>query len=127
MLARETHRQAVAQALRHLRQQVQWKPHKEAQHLTKRKRMGHLHGEATVDDYNALISVVVHEADSLLYHYPFSTRDYYAVSGQVEGVTWLVIFGIDGILETAFPPRDLDTYLTKRGFELLGRMGEIYP
>ena len=87
--------------------------------------MGHLPGEATADDYNARIGVVVHEAHSLVYHYPFSAKDYYAVSGRVDGVVWLVIFGADGILETAFPPRNLDDYLIKRGFVLLGRLGDM--
>jgi hypothetical protein len=41
------------------------------------------------------------------------------------GMAWLVIFDRDGILETAFPPDDLVTYLEKRGFVLLGKMQEI--
>jgi hypothetical protein len=37
----------------------------------------------------------------------------------------LVIFGEDGVLETAFPPDDFTDYLTKRGFVRLGRMEEV--
>ncbi|RMF86268.1 MAG: hypothetical protein D6736_15550, partial [Nitrospinota bacterium] len=85
----------------------------------------HLPGEATVDDYNSLIQKVLQEPGSLVYHYPLGTRDYYAVSGKEEGRRWLIIFGGDGIMETAFPPDDLSAYLAKRGFVLLGRIEDF--
>lgn len=125
MFEHETHRQAAAEAIRALRHQVQWKPEKDEQHLAKRKAMGHLPDEATVEDYDALISAVLDEANSLVYHYPFGGKDYYAVSGEAQGAMWLIIFGGDGIMETAFPPDDLTDYLTKRGFVPLGRMEEV--
>jgi hypothetical protein len=104
---------------------VQWKPGKGEQHLAKRKAMGHLTEEATMDDYNTLIGESLNNADNLVYHYPFGLRDYYAVSGDIKGVAWLVIFGEDGVLETAFPPDDMADYLTKRGFVSLGRLEEV--
>jgi len=121
----ENRKQAAAKAIRVLRSQVRWKPGKDAGHLAKRKVMGHLPAEATADDYNTLIGAVLNEVNSLIYHYPFSATDYYAVSGSMADVVWLVIFGADGVMETAFPPDDLADYLTKRGFVLLGQMGEI--
>jgi hypothetical protein len=125
MSEHEEHWQAAAQAIRLLRRHVQWKPRRDTQHLEKRKIMGHLPDEVTMDDYNMRISAVLNDPSSQVYHYPFGSRDYYAVSGEVRNVTWLVIFGVDGILETAFPPDDLTDYLMRRGFVLLGQMGEM--
>ena len=50
----------------------------------------------------------------------------YAVRGFYEVREWLVIFGPNGMMETAFPPDNIDGYLTKRGFLLLGPIEEIF-
>jgi len=89
--------------------------------------MGHLADEAMLDDYNALITSVLSQRDSVVYHYPFGLKDYYAVSGRVAGPVWLVIFGTDAAMETAFPPDNFDDYVQKRGFVPLGRIEEIAP
>jgi len=125
MSERQKHCQNAAQALGSLVRQIQWKPHKAQQHLARRKGFGHLSEEAKVEDYNAVISAVLTANQSLVYHYPFGARDYYAVSGDFKGVTWLVIFDRNGILKTAFPPDDLDDYLATRRFVLLGRREEF--
>ena len=36
-----------------------------------------------------------------------------AVVAEVEGVRWLVMLSLDGIMETAFPPEDPETYLAR--------------
>ena len=87
--------------------------------------MGYLPDGATVDDYNALISSVLSQPGNLVYYYPFGMRDYYAVGGEVQGALWLVLFGADGMMETAFPPDNLADYLTKHGFVPLGPMEEV--
>ena len=38
---------------------------------------------------------------------------------------WLVIFGAGGVMETAFPPGNIDDYLEHRGFVPLGRIEEV--
>ena len=40
--------------------------------------------------------------------------------GATHNREWLVIFGGDGLMETAFPPEDMDDYIERRGFVLLG-------
>lgn len=40
-------------------------------------------------------------------------------------VEWLVIFGSGGVMETAFPPRDIDDYLYRRGFVRVGIIEEV--
>ncbi len=52
---------------------------------------------------------------------------YYGVPGFTKGRVseWFVIFGVGGILETAFPPKNIDEYLENRGFVLFGRIKEV--
>jgi hypothetical protein len=70
---------------------------------------------------------ILSDASSLVYHYPFGARDYYAVSGKIGDTMWLVIFGEgeDGLLETALPPGNLSDYPTKWGLVPLGHLEEI--
>ena len=49
----------------------------------------------------------------------------YAVRGFLEEKEWLVIFGTGGVMETAFPPENIDHYLGHRGFVPLGRIEEV--
>ncbi len=78
-----------------------------------------------MDDYSRFIHTLLTGGNNLVYHYPFGVRDYYAVSGYMRDTGWLVVFGSDGVLETAFPPDDLTGYVAKHGFELLGSMEEL--
>ena len=117
----------VAEALRKVRAQRQWKPGRDIAHLRKRQRRGHLLAEAAMETYNQLIQNLVHAPDSLTYRYPVGEHSYYAVRGKVEQREWLVIFDAQGILETAFPPTDIEGYLTRQGFEYVGTVGEILP
>ena len=50
---------------------------------------------------------------------------HYAVRGIAHDREWLVIYGGGGLMETAFPPVDMDDYLERRGFVLFGRIGEV--
>jgi len=43
----------------------------------------------------------------------------------MRGKEWLVIFGAGGVMETAFPPENIDDYLEHRGFVPLGRIEEV--
>ncbi len=121
----EDHRRTAAKSIQTLAREVRWKPGKDASHLAKRQKMGHLPEQATVAQYDALIVKLVTDPDHKVYHYPFGTSDYYAVSGKVESASWLVIFAADGTMETAFPPDDLQEYLAKRGFRMIGTVGDI--
>ena len=57
--------------------------------------------------------------------YQVGEHSYYAVRGKVEEREWLVIFDAQGVLETAFPPNDIDDHLNRQGFEYVGTVGEI--
>ena len=124
MRQQSRHRQVAAQAIDRSRQ-VRWKPDKGQAHLLKRKALRHLPETATLEDYERLIRELLEAPANRVYHYPAGGEDFYAVAGEVEGISWLVIFSHDGILETAFPPDDLNDYLTRRGFRGLGQVEEI--
>jgi len=44
---------------------------------------------------------------------------------NVQESEWLVIYGPKGVMETAFPPEDIDEYLNKRGFIFIGQIKEV--
>ncbi len=44
---------------------------------------------------------------------------------EVQNIDWIFIFTNDGIIETAFPPWDIDSYIERRGFKLVGKIREV--
>ena len=112
-------------ALKGLREKVQWKPGKDIAHLNKRRRMGHLAQDATLAEYVKIVAELVHNGQNVLYLYEVREKHYYAVSGIIYDRIWLVIFGLQGLMETAFPPMDIEDYAERRGFVLLGQIEEV--
>jgi hypothetical protein len=117
----------VAEALRQARTQRRWKPDRDLTHLRKRQRRGHVPAETSMETYNQLIQDLIFSPDSLTYRYPVGERCYYAVRGKADDREWLVIFDAQGVLETAFPPDDIEKYLSSQGFEYVGPVGEVLP
>jgi hypothetical protein len=120
-----TELERLVDALKGLREKVQWKPGKDILHLEKRRRMGHLASHATLAEYEGIVSEVANNGQNVVYLYKIKEVYYYAIRGEAHGRLWLVIFGPKGLMETAFPPVDMDDYLDRRGFVLLGRIDEV--
>lgn len=118
-------RLAVAEAIRRVRAGVQWKPGKHALHLQKRQAMGHLPVSASLTDSNAVIQSVVCDANGQVFVYRLGKHPYVAVRSNVAGRPWLTIFSMVGIMETAFPPNDIDDYLAQPGFVEIGTIQEL--
>lgn len=116
----------LKEALVSLGKEVQWKKKKAIAHLEKRRSMGHLPASASLAYYERIITEVVSQNDNALYIYEFGSRRYYVVRGFFGEQEWLVIFGADGTMETAFPPEDTDDYINKRGFLLIGLVKEVF-
>ena len=114
----------VAAALRAVHAEISWKAGKDLQHLAKRQALGHLPTTASVESYNALIRTLA-KGPGKVYRYRFRGADYFAVQGIVHTRAWLLIFDPLGLIETAFPPDDLDHYLDARGFQYLATIAEI--
>lgn len=124
-MAMEVQPDPVVEAIRQLRAQVRWKLGKARQHLAKRIALGHLPPEATAADYDALIRRVVQTATAEVFIYRWGENAYPTVVAEVDGVRWLVMLGIDGIMETAFPPEDAATYLASPRFIRMGTLEDL--
>lgn len=121
----QLHRQEAAMALKVLEQHVLWKPGKAVGHLEKRKRMGHLAANVSLEEYNGLIQALLRERSNQVYLYRFDSERYYAIRGRERDVEWLIIVTRAGIIETAFPPDAIEEYLYRRGFVAIGTIREV--
>ena len=116
----------VAEAVRRVRVQILWKPGKDQAHLRKRIARGHLLPGTAPAEYEEVIRSIVTHPEALVYVYQHGSVYYPTIVASSAGRTWLVMFSMDGILETAFPPNRPDTYFTDElGYHLLGRVREI--
>jgi hypothetical protein len=115
----------VLKALQAIQKRVSWKSGKDQVRLKKRQRMVHLSPTASISDYDQVIFDIVRDDNNVVYLYEFGDAHYYAVRGFSQSREWLVIFVSGGVIETAFPPEDMDGYLERRGFVLLGYIKEI--
>jgi len=115
----------IVDAIRWLREQVRWKPGKAVQHLAKRIKLGHVPAETTMAEYDALIRRVVSTQTAAVFAYRWRETLYPTVVAEVEGVRWLVMLSLDGLMETAFPPENPETYLANPQFHRLGTLEEL--
>lgn len=115
----------LSDALQKIQKRIRWKPDKDLVHLKKRQKMKHLSISASIPDYEKLILDIVLNDRNVVYLYEFNETHYYAIRGFSQNQEWLIIFGVEGVMETAFPPNDIDEYLEHRGFILLGHIEEV--
>jgi len=116
----------VLEAVRQALMPIRWKAGKAASHLTKRIRLGHLPVGTSLDEYHAVIISIMLNQDAQLYVYTFQDHSYPTVVAPVEERLWLVMIGMDGVMETAFPLRDPTTYLADPAYSHLGRLQELW-
>jgi hypothetical protein len=100
----------LAQAIRRVQSGVRWKAGKGDQHLAKRIRQGHLPATTALDEYEAIIQAIASHPEASVYVYQFGPTDYPTVVAPYQGRIWLAMFNLDGVMETAFPPDEPDTY-----------------
>lgn len=118
-------RQQIAAAIRLIQEKVRWEPGMAEAHLIKRRLRGHLPADATLADYEHIISTVVTDDDATVYIYWHDDTPYVALVTAIEDRDWLVMFALDGVLETAFVVENPDRYLNKPQFEKLGTVGRV--
>ena len=118
-------RNQIVTAIRTISTQPQWKPGSAARHLLKRKLRGHLPTEATVEDYEQIIQAVVDDRDATVYVYRHNDVPYVAVVATIQDQFWLVMFSLDGLMESAFVVERPDYYLDKPVFERIGPLNEV--
>jgi hypothetical protein len=123
-LSASEHKQLLG-AINAVRREIHWKPDSAERHLQKRKRRGHLPKSATLADYEQIIWTVLQDVAAQVYRYWFARTSYVTIVAEVEKRRWLVMFSLDGILESAFVIERPERYLSKPGFELIGQLGEV--
>jgi hypothetical protein len=94
-------------------------------HLAKRIRLGHLLPTTTLLEYNAVIQVIVEDMEAAVYVFQFADIYYPTVVTTYQERIWLAMFGMDGIMETAFPPDRPHTYFNEPKYQLVGKLKDI--
>jgi hypothetical protein len=102
----------VASAIRQVQSGVRWKPGKGHRHLEKRIRQGHLPPATTLAEYEAIILAIVSHPDAFGFVYRYGSTGYPTLVAPYKDRIWLAMFSLDGIMETAFPPDEPDTYFS---------------
>jgi hypothetical protein len=115
----------IFEAIQVARTNVQWKSGKDIQHLAKRIRLGHLSTEAKLLDYEAIIAEVLKDSEVRVYGFLYGDKPYPTMVATLADKEWLVIIGLDGVMETAFPPDDPASYLAEPAFVYVGVLMDI--
>ena len=118
-------RPQVAEALRLVQRQIRWRPGSAERHLWKRKRRGHLPLDATLAEYEQIIRSAVMNQAAIVYLYAHDDLSYVAVAVGIRGQTWLIMFDLEGVLETAYIVERPDLYLRKSVFDRVGALAEV--
>ena len=118
-------RAQVAEAVRLVQRQTCWKPGSAMLHLRKRKGRGHLALDATLAEYEQIIHSAVRNQAAIVYLYAHDNVSYVAVAASIQRQTWLIMFDLDGVLESAYIVERPDLYLRKSVFDRLGALEEI--
>ena len=115
----------IANAVRSVRSQIHWKPGSAVRHLLKRKLRGHLPSGATLDDYERMAWTVLQDPQAQVYLYRYRDTLYVAVVAVVEQRHWLVMFTMDGVLESAYVVERPEHCLSHPAFECMGSLSEV--
>ena len=113
-------------AIRALQIEIRWKPGKDIQHLRTRQHYGHLPIAATLIDYEDIITSILRDDSAYVYVYVWQSEvTYPTIVGNHKNRRWLVMFDLEGVMETAFPPTVSEVYLSDPRFQYLGTMKEL--
>lgn len=116
----------VINAITLIRANIKWKPRKAQSHLSKRIKLGHLPPDSSMEAYEEIINRIITDPNAKLYVYSYESFVYPTLVATVSANLWLVMIGLDGIMETAFPPEDPERYLGNSSFLYLGILEEYY-
>jgi hypothetical protein len=103
-----------------IRSQIKWKPNKAEIHLQKRIDRKHLVDSATLKDYEKIILSIINNPEAKLYIYQYNDLIYPTIVSFYNDNRWLVMFSLDGVMETAFPPDNPTNYLSQIYFKYIG-------
>ncbi len=95
-------RAKAADAIRLVQHRIRWKQGGASSHLRKRKGRGHLAEDATQASDEQIDLSVISDRNATVYLYAHSSETYAAVVANIQRLTWLIVFALDGVLESAF-------------------------
>jgi hypothetical protein len=91
----------------------------------KRRLRGHLSADATLNDYERIIQSVLEDIQAQVYVYWHKDTPYVTAVSILQGQHWLVMFSLDGWMESAYVVEHPEHYLNKPVFEFVGLLGEV--
>ena len=103
----------VVAAIRSIQTKLVWKPNSASRHLAKRILRGHLTDMATIADYQQILETVLHGDHADVYIFWYDNIPYVAIVDMVHQSCWLVMFNLNGVLESAYIVERPDLYLRK--------------
>jgi len=89
------------------------------------KEGGNLASDATQAEYDQVIHSVISDRTSTVYLYNYNSVAYVAVVGIIQRQTWLIMFALDGVLESAYVVERPKLYLSNFAFDRLGTLQEV--
>ncbi|NOZ71536.1 MAG: hypothetical protein GXP38_06440 [Chloroflexi bacterium] len=118
-------RSEILYVIQRIRKEIRWRPGSLSRHLKKRKMRGHLPQQATANDYERIIQDVLYHPDAWVYLYWHQDTPYVVVMTVIRTQTWLVMFDMNGWMESAFVVENPRHYLSKSAFEPIGSLTEV--
>ncbi len=115
----------IRNAIQRIQTQIKWRAGSETGHLLKRKVRNHLPLNATLADYERIIKAVVTDRKARVFVYWHGQKCYPTIVSTIEEQQWLVMFDLDGVLETAYIVERPDRYLNRSVFESVGTLDEV--
>ena len=112
-------------AIRQVQRNIRWKPGKDESHLKKRIALGHLPSGTMLTEYEAIIRTILLHPEAVVYVFQFNETYYPAVAASYRDRAWMAMFGLNGVMETAFPLEQPDVYFQDPKYHLIGPMQEI--
>ena len=86
---------------------------------------GHLALDATLAEYEQIIFSAVRNQAAIVYLYAHDDVTYVVVAASIQRLTWLVMFDMGGVLESAYIVERPDLSLRRSVFDRVGVFEEI--
>jgi len=118
-------RTLVKHAIKSVQSGIRWRHDGAAKHLAKRKARRQLPANATLADYEQIITTIVHDPQARVFVYWYNQRAYPTVVSVIGGEHWLVMPDEGGFLESAFVIDRPERYLMRSQFQESGMLEEI--
>ena len=80
---------------------------------------------ATLDDYERMAWTVLQDPQAQVYLYRYRDTLYVAVVAVLEQRHWLVMFAMDGVMESAYVVERPEHYLGHPAFACIGSLSEV--